>query len=286
MALPQSGLTGKRLGHPRLHLRCTDSTNERARVLAIAGAPHGTLVTAAEQTAGRGRQGRRWSAPPGSALLMSLVLRDPRPSLPLAAAVAVCDVAGPDVRIKWPNDVVVELRSAHDGATDDTTSDRRPQSEAATASAPGLAKLAGILVEGRPQQGWAVLGIGLNVAVRLEDLPAELRPGGGRVARGAESSRAPTLATLPAATLGLDRDAIEPVLAQLLGALQRRLEDGLERTLEAWRARDALRGREIAWNAGRGTAAGIDGDGRLVVRLPDGGQRALAAGEVHLAGVS
>ena len=51
------------LGHPRLHLRSTDSTNERARALALAGAPHGTLVTAAEQTAGRGRQGRRWSAP-------------------------------------------------------------------------------------------------------------------------------------------------------------------------------------------------------------------------------
>ena len=61
------------LGHPRLHLRSTDSTNERARALALAGAPHGTLVTAAEQTAGRGRQGRRWSAPAGSALLMSLL---------------------------------------------------------------------------------------------------------------------------------------------------------------------------------------------------------------------
>ena len=86
------------LGRPRLHLRRTDSTNERARELAAAGAPHGTLVTASEQTAGRGRQGRRWSAPAGSALLMSLVLRwppSPRPPelLPLAAAVAVCDVA-------------------------------------------------------------------------------------------------------------------------------------------------------------------------------------------------
>ena len=63
------------LGHPRLHLRRTDSTSQRARALALAGAPHGTLVTAAEQTAGRGRQGRRWSAPAGRALLMSLVLR-------------------------------------------------------------------------------------------------------------------------------------------------------------------------------------------------------------------
>ncbi|HTA37085.1 MAG TPA: hypothetical protein VK761_10245, partial [Solirubrobacteraceae bacterium] len=70
-----------RLGRPRVHLRRTDSTNDRARKLALAGAPHGTLVTAAEQSAGRGRQGRRWSAPPGSALLMSLLLRDPPPLL-------------------------------------------------------------------------------------------------------------------------------------------------------------------------------------------------------------
>ena len=104
------------LGHPRLHLRSTDSTNDRARALAIAGAPHGTLVTASEQTAGRGRQGRRWSAPPGSSLLASLVLRDPPPLLPLIAAVAVCDMAGEDARVKWPNDIVF-VRAPREGAT-------------------------------------------------------------------------------------------------------------------------------------------------------------------------
>jgi BirA family biotin operon repressor/biotin-[acetyl-CoA-carboxylase] ligase len=135
------------LGHPRVHLRRTDSTNKRARELALAGAPHGTLVTAAEQSAGRGRQGRRWSAPAGSSILMSLLLRSVPRLLPLMAALAVCDVAGERAMVKWPNDVVVKL----DGG----------------AGAPGLAKLAGILVEARPQQGWAVLGIGLNVAVRL-----------------------------------------------------------------------------------------------------------------------
>ena len=98
-----------RIGHPRLHLRRTGSTNERARELAFAGAPHGTLVTASEQTSGRGRQGRRWSAPAGSSLLASLLLRDVPMLLPLIAAVAVCEVAGERARIKWPNDVVVEL---------------------------------------------------------------------------------------------------------------------------------------------------------------------------------
>ena len=81
-----SPVTRRRLGSPRVHYRLIDSTNERARLLATAGAPHGTLVTAAEQSAGRGRQGRRWTAPAGRALLCSVVIRDPSRLLPLAAA--------------------------------------------------------------------------------------------------------------------------------------------------------------------------------------------------------
>ena len=79
------------IGTPRVHLRLADSTNERAKELALGGAPHGTLVTADEQSAGRGRQGRVWTAPPRSALLMSVVTRRLTPTLPLAAAVAICD---------------------------------------------------------------------------------------------------------------------------------------------------------------------------------------------------
>ena len=79
------------------HYRLTDSTNMRARELAAAGAPHGTVVTAAEQTAGRGRQGRTWTAPPGKALLYSAILRPlgewPLSLLPLAVAIAVCETA-------------------------------------------------------------------------------------------------------------------------------------------------------------------------------------------------
>jgi BirA family biotin operon repressor/biotin-[acetyl-CoA-carboxylase] ligase len=221
------------LGTPRLHLRETTSTNDRARVLAAADAPHGTLVTAAAQTAGRGRQGRTWSAPPGRALLMSLVLRDPPRLLPLAAAVAVAEAAGPPAQIKWPNDILIDGR-----------------------------KVAGILAEGRPQEGWAVLGVGVNVAVRPDDLPPELRE--------------------TATTLGLGPADVEPVLARLLAALDRVLALEQDRLLDAWRSRDALRGREIAWARGRGRAAGIDGAGRLVVDLEDGGRTALEAGEVHL----
>jgi BirA family transcriptional regulator, biotin operon repressor / biotin---[acetyl-CoA-carboxylase] ligase len=216
-----------------MHLRETTSTNDRARALAAAGAPHGTLVTAGAQTAGRGRQGRTWAAPPGRSLLMSLVLRDPDRMLPLAAAVAVADAAGPDAAIKWPNDVLLAGR-----------------------------KVAGILAEARPQDGWAVLGIGLNVAVRVENLPDELRETAG--------------------TLGLEPRDVEPVLARLLAALERALALDTPALLDAWRARDALRGQEVAWAGGHGRAAGIDGDGRLLVDLADGGRTALEAGEVHL----
>jgi BirA family biotin operon repressor/biotin-[acetyl-CoA-carboxylase] ligase len=223
-----------------LHLRETGSTNDRARELAAAGAPHGTLVTASSQSAGRGRQGRSWSAPRGTSLLMSLLLRSPPPLLPLIAAVAVCDVAGDEAQVKWPNDVVLPRP--------DPT---RP-----------LAKVAGILTEGRPQAGWAVLGIGLNVAVHLEELPIELRS--------------------TAATLGCSPDAVEPTLEALLTALQRRLAEPIAASIDAWRSRDALCGREIAWDSGRGRAQGIDGSGRLIVALGDGGHTTLDAGEVHL----
>jgi BirA family transcriptional regulator, biotin operon repressor / biotin---[acetyl-CoA-carboxylase] ligase len=220
------------LGAPRLHLRQVDSTNVRARELAARGAPHGTLVTAAEQIAGRGRQGRTWTAPAGRALLCSIVLRDPPRLLPLAAGVAVADVAGSEAKVKWPNDIHLDGR-----------------------------KVAGILVEGRPQERWAVLGIGLNVALRPEDFPPELRESAG--------------------TLGLEPDAIEPVLTRLLEALHRWLGEPAETVLDGVRARDALCGREISWADGNGRADGIDADGRLVVVTAEG-RVALDAGEVHL----
>ncbi len=246
-----------------MHLRRTGSTNERARELAFAGAPHGTLVSADEQTAGRGRQGRRWIAPAGSSLLASLLLREVPPLLPLIAAVAVCDVAGAGARIKWPNDVVLETPAAGDRA--------------------GLAKLGGILIEGRPQSSWAVLGIGLNVALRIDELPAELRPGSGSGSGSGASGG------LPAATLGLGPADVAPTLAHLIDALVRRLAEPEQATLQAWRARDALRGREVAWGSAvggghvrRARAEGIDDSGRLLVALADGSRETIGAGEVHL----
>ncbi len=221
------------LGRPRLHLRSIGSTMDRARELAVAGAPHGTLVSAAVQTAGRGRYARTWSAPAGSSLLFSLIVREFDALLPLRAGLAVADVAGPGARVKWPNDVWLD----------------------------GL-KVAGILVEGRPAEGWAIVGVGLNVALDVRDLPPELHATAG--------------------TLGRAPDELEPTLTELLTALAGRLADPVASVVAALRDRDALLDRPVRWGHGVGVGAGIDDAGRLLVRRDDGGVIAVEAGEVLL----
>jgi BirA family transcriptional regulator, biotin operon repressor / biotin---[acetyl-CoA-carboxylase] ligase len=213
------------IGRPRVHHRLTDSTNERARELAAGGAPHGTLVTANEQSTGRGRQGREWTAAPGSSLLLSLILREPSDALPLAAAVAVCEALPVDAAIKWPNDVWIDRQ-----------------------------KVAGILVEARPQEGWAVLGIGVNVheAPPIEHVTSL----GGAV-------------------------SVEELLERLLLALDGWLSRPLPEVLAAWRSRDALYGEAVRWQNGSGKGAGIDESGALLVDT-DSGRIVLNAGEVHL----
>jgi BirA family biotin operon repressor/biotin-[acetyl-CoA-carboxylase] ligase len=167
---------------------------------------------------------------------MSVVVRGLPDLLPLRAGLAVADLAGDAAGVKWPNDVLLDGR-----------------------------KLAGVLVEGRPQEQWAVIGIGVNVALDPAELPPEVR------------DRAATLARSPS--------AIEPALAELLGHLERRLAEPTEATLDALRGRDVLAGRPVAWGpppTQRGTAAGIDDTGALRVRLDDGTEVGLDAGEVHL----
>src|SRR4051794_41705751 len=99
------------LGRPRLHLRSTTSTNDRARELAESGAPHGALVTAGEQTAGRGLHGRGWVTPPGTAIAASLVLRERDDLLSLRARLAVADIAGPAAPVEWAEELWLEGRN-------------------------------------------------------------------------------------------------------------------------------------------------------------------------------
>jgi len=243
-AAPRRG----RIGLPHLHERELGSTNQRAKELGAAGAPHGTLVTADGQTAGRGRQGRRWEAPAGRALLASLVVRpldEDDALLPLAVAVAICEAcerAAPVAcRIKWPNDVWIDRR-----------------------------KVAGVLIEGRPQERWAVVGVGVNVTTAAEEFPAELRDTATSLALAAGRRRRAS-GDLSVAAL----------LEALLESLAARLDEPPERVLSAWRERDALAGRRVDWGEGRGMAAGVDDRGNLLVDT-DAGRVALGAGEVHL----
>jgi BirA family transcriptional regulator, biotin operon repressor / biotin---[acetyl-CoA-carboxylase] ligase len=239
-------------GHPHHHFARTDSTNTRARELAAAGAPHGTVVTAAEQTDGRGRQGRVWTAPPGGALLYSALVRplDERHlTLPLSVPLAVAEAAeelapGVDCGVKWPNDVLV-----------------------------GRRKLAGVLIEARPSDGWAVVGVGLNLAITPDQLPPELRDTATSLATERDRHFPP---------IGGEMAITRIAAAVLSKRLEAWLEADQEAVLAAWRERDALRGREVAWEGGSGVADGIDDRGYLVVITATGERISVGAGEVHL----
>jgi BirA family biotin operon repressor/biotin-[acetyl-CoA-carboxylase] ligase len=219
------------------------------------------VVTAREQTDGRGRQGRVWTAPEGKALLYSAILRplDERHLLlPLSVPLAVCAAAealrdGIECQVKWPNDVWVEEH-----------------------------KLAGILIEAKPQDGWAVIGIGLNLSIAPDEFPPDLRqpatslfaaPAGSR-GESRRSNSGEALAGLP------------PTPSTAASVLSRHLDRWVyatdEEVLAEWRRRDGLLGREVSWEEGSGIADGIDDRGNLVVAVAGGGRVSLGAGEVQL----
>jgi BirA family biotin operon repressor/biotin-[acetyl-CoA-carboxylase] ligase len=251
-----------KFGWPHRHYRVTDSTNERARELVEAGAPGGAVVTAREQTAGRGRQGRVWTAPEGKALLYSAILRplDERHLLlPLSVPLAVCAAAeelrpGIECQVKWPNDVWLDSR-----------------------------KLSGILIEAKPQDGWAVIGIGLNLTIAPDEFPPDLRqPAVSLFGDGEGPRRGPRRSNSGEAPAGPPPGP--SIVAQALNRqLDRWVEASDREVLDQWRRRDGLRGREISWDDGRssGIADGIDDRGNLVV-LTGGGRVSLGAGEVQI----
>ncbi len=232
-------------GRPRRHSAIVDSTNERARRLAIEGAPSGTVVTAGQQAAGRGRRGRAWSAPAGKALLCSAILAPlerQHALLPLAVPLAVCEavesLARLECQVKWPNDVWFERR-----------------------------KLAGVLIEAQPP-AWAVIGIGLNVAIEPGEFPGDLRQ--------------------PAVSVGHGVD-VEDALTAVCERLETWVDATPERVVAEFTKRDALAGRRISWvgagdgaQEGSGLAEGVDERGNLKVLTDAGEPLSLGAGEVQL----
>jgi BirA family biotin operon repressor/biotin-[acetyl-CoA-carboxylase] ligase len=234
----------------RVHeLESCDSTQDELRALAVAGAPAFTAVRADVQRAGRGRRGRTWEAPAGTALLVSILLRPQRPQhelpvLSLAGGVAAVECArvfGAEAGLSWPNDVVCDGR-----------------------------KLAGVLAELGPD-GSVLLGIGMNLAARASQLPASDRliPTSLLLEAGAAPGAPEALTAL--------LDSLRPIAAAFEAG-------GPSAIAQRARELDALEGRtvELRLASGEvvpGTAAGISDDGCLLVRSA-GEVRAYASGEV------
>ncbi len=250
------------LGHNYHFLPRTTSTNEVARRLAESGAPEGTVIVADEQTAGRGRFERRWIAPPGTSLMFSLLFRPPAPFLyhasratmlcGLALVAAVREVAGCDVQLKWPNDLIVLGEGASPG---------------------GWRKLAGMLSELGMESdvpAFLVVGIGLNVNLPTEQL-AHISPHATSLLRevGHPVSR-----------------------VSVLDAFLRRADHLLARSragwdpLHTWEANLAWKGEEISVHTPtevmNGVLQGVTADGALVVRLSDDASRSFPVGDVSL----
>ena len=257
----------------------TESTNSDVLALGRDGGGEGIVVVADVQTAGRGRHGRSWVAPPATGLLCSVLLRPPGRVVELTTAmvaVAALDtVRGLGVGgagIKWPNDLVVDPV----GGPSPGGSVRRER------------KLAGILAEvdwttgstaaggHRPVRGdervLVAAGMGMNVTI-VDRLPHEV------------AERRIALHELLDDPVELDQ-----VLHDYLGALERRyrqLLDDRAAILDAWRAALLTLGREVRVDLGPGelcgTATDVDTSGRLVVVTADGDRRVVAAGDViHL----
>ena len=219
-----------RFGRPYLYLAQTETTQR----MLDASQPEGAVAVTEEQTAGRGRMGRRWEAPAGSSLLVSTLLRPPPESRPpeltllagVCVAVVVEEATGLAAQIKWPNDVMLNRRKV----------------------AGGLAEL---------KDGAVVLGIGINVNQRPDELPTETRVPAGSLysLTGREYERG-------------------QLLADLLLELERRYdawrEDGLASLYEDLGARDFLRGRRVSLDGVAGTAQMITRDGRLAVTTASG----------------
>ena len=228
------------IGRQIIRYQSVTSTNDIARQLTFSQADEGTVITAAEQTLGRGSHGRTWVSPVSVNLLVSVILR-PRvpiqrmPEMAFVASLAVADYlidCGLPAKVKWPNDVRVNGK-----------------------------KIAGILIEAVPGQGVepaAIVGIGLNI--NWSDLPTEI----------ADTTTSVLIETGQLTDLD---DALNVLLSSLEAVYGDYTRGGFEPILARWRSLDCLVGTEIAVSCDgetlRGISEGIDATGALLVRMPD-----------------
>lgn len=236
-----------------------DSTNTRAKEMALNGASHGTVLIADRQTGGRGRMGRSFLSPGGVGIYMSVLLRPRcRPEelmhLTCAAAVAMCDAveqaAGFRPGIKWTNDLVS-----------------------------GGKKLAGILTElgldASGQVAYAVVGIGINCCQQPEDFAPEIRDMAGSLSM---------IAGKP-----VSRSALASAMLEALAQMDRQLLTGKAQMMTQYRKDCITVGREISLVRGdeirHGLAVDVDEEGALLVQFPDGHKEAVNSGEVSVRGL-
>ena len=232
-----------------------DSTSAEARRRAEAGEAGPLWITAARQTAGRGRRGRTWESPAGNLAATYLTVTDKAPAeaaqVSFVAALAVCDLVrgfvAPDlVRVKWPNDIMI-----------------------------GARKVSGILVEsGRAPDGrlWLAVGIGVNLA------------------------KPPEVTERPATAIAENMAGPPPEPGQALKGLAAAFEDwmgvwngvGFSAIARAWTERAYGLGEpcvaRLPTETVAGVAEGLDEDGALRLRLPDGRERRINAGDVFFEG--
>jgi BirA family biotin operon repressor/biotin-[acetyl-CoA-carboxylase] ligase len=247
------GLKTDLIGRSIAYYSSLGSTNDLLKELAAQGAPEGTLVIADEQTAGKGRLGRKWLATPGTSLLMSLLFRpdlapDQTPRLTMICSLAVADaiegLTGLSVGLKWPNDILIRGRKA-----------------------------GGILTESGTTGGrldYVVVGMGLNINLAVSALP-ELRG----------------MATSLSEELG--REVSRPeLLWRILEGIETRyksLKRG-ESPHKEWAARLINLGHPVQVTAPDGVLAGwaegVDADGALLLRTPDGQRKRIVVGDVTL----
>lgn len=257
-AVAERGLT---LGAPVTHHAVTDSTNDDALAAALAGAPHGSLFVADEQRRGRGRRGSVWLSTRGASLAFSVLLRSRAPAeragwfallsgLALRCAIEkLLTLSGVTtaVSVKWPNDVLC-----------------------------GGKKLAGILVESRVQSAAlsaVVIGIGLNLgSVQLPNEVAE---------------RATSLERLGVLTPPKRETILVTILEELatrLSNLERADETGLKELHAELERHDWLKGQALRIDELRGTGAGIDAAGNLLVDDDLGRRHVRSSGHVEILG--
>lgn len=252
----QEALSGLEVGPFGEHIHVYErigSTNDVLKEMAAQGAPEGTLVIAEEQTAGRGRMGRAWVAPPKSSLLMSVLFYPPLPPAHLYRLVMACGLAVaeaceaeegiPPVEVKWPNDLLI-----------------------------GGRKFTGILPEGAfvgDRLAWVVVGMGVNVNQTF-----------------AASDPLAATATSLRMVSGHEHDRVA-LLAHILVRLNhwyQHLED--KALLEAWRRRCVTLGRHVRVETPQGTLEGLaealDEGGMLWLREASGRLHHVAAGEATL----